>query len=131
MKLKGRHVYTIEVIEAEWQAVLNSLTKHDWLWLTDAGNGAQAQKGTTSGWWWPAGRKLVFDQIAAPSSEFMDDSQSITLYNTQQLRSFTIHTENLYSLNPQHSYSLCSIVDPNSSLTNSMELRTAREAPSC
>jgi hypothetical protein len=29
MKLKGRHVYTIEVIEAEWQAVLNSLTKHD------------------------------------------------------------------------------------------------------
>jgi hypothetical protein len=29
IKLKGRHFDTIEVIEAESQAVLNSLTEHD------------------------------------------------------------------------------------------------------
>jgi hypothetical protein len=29
MKLKGRHFDTIEVIEAESQAVLNTLTEHD------------------------------------------------------------------------------------------------------
>jgi hypothetical protein len=27
--MKGRHVYTIEVIKAESQAVLNTLTEHD------------------------------------------------------------------------------------------------------
>jgi histone-lysine N-methyltransferase SETMAR len=29
IKLKGRRFDTIEVIEAEWQAVLNTLTAHD------------------------------------------------------------------------------------------------------
>jgi hypothetical protein len=29
MKLKGRHFETIEVIEAESQVVLNTLTEHD------------------------------------------------------------------------------------------------------
>jgi hypothetical protein len=50
--LKGRHFDTIEVIEAESQTVLNSLTDHD---FKDAGktyrsteNGAYALKGTTS-----------------------------------------------------------------------------------
>jgi hypothetical protein len=31
LKLKGRHFYRTEVIEAEWQAVLNTLTEHDLL----------------------------------------------------------------------------------------------------
>jgi hypothetical protein len=29
IKLKGRHFDTTELIEAEWQAVLNTLTEHD------------------------------------------------------------------------------------------------------
>jgi hypothetical protein len=29
MKLKGRHFYTVEVIEADSQAVLNALTEND------------------------------------------------------------------------------------------------------
>jgi hypothetical protein len=29
IKLKGRHFDIIEVIEAEWQAVLNTLKEHD------------------------------------------------------------------------------------------------------
>jgi hypothetical protein len=51
-KLKGRHFDTIEVMEAESQAVLNSLTEHD---FQDAfrngrssGKGAYAWKGTAS-----------------------------------------------------------------------------------
>jgi hypothetical protein len=51
-KLKGRHFDTIEVIEAESQAVLNTLTDHD---FQDAfknsrsvGSSAYALKGTTS-----------------------------------------------------------------------------------
>jgi hypothetical protein len=52
MKLKGRHFNTIELIEAESQTVLNTLTEHD---SQDAvkvdknfGNSAYAQKGDTS-----------------------------------------------------------------------------------
>jgi hypothetical protein len=51
LKLKGCHFDTIEVIETESQAVLNSLTEHD---FQDAfkggrstGNGAYTWKGTT------------------------------------------------------------------------------------
>jgi hypothetical protein len=51
IKLKGSHFDTIEVIKAESQAVLNTLTKYD---FQDAfkndrsnGNGAYQQKGTT------------------------------------------------------------------------------------
>jgi hypothetical protein len=50
--LKGRHFDTIEVMEAESQAVLNSLTKHDFQDVfkngISAGNGAYAKNGTTS-----------------------------------------------------------------------------------
>jgi hypothetical protein len=52
MKLKGRHFDTIEVIEAESQVVLNTLTEHD---FQDAfkkdrsyGNSACTQKRTIS-----------------------------------------------------------------------------------
>jgi hypothetical protein len=52
MKLNGRHFDSIEVIEIELQAVLNTVREHD---FQDAfkngrstGNGAYAWKGTTS-----------------------------------------------------------------------------------
>jgi hypothetical protein len=52
IKLKGRHFETIEVMEAESQAVLNSLTKHGFQDAfkngRSAGSGAYARKGTTS-----------------------------------------------------------------------------------
>jgi hypothetical protein len=51
IELKGYHFATIELIEAESQAVLNTLTQHD----TTHG------RGLLRGWWWPVGRKLVFD----------------------------------------------------------------------
>jgi hypothetical protein len=51
-KSEGHHFDTTEVMEAESQAVLNSLTEHDFQdALKDdrsAGNGAYAWKGTTS-----------------------------------------------------------------------------------
>jgi hypothetical protein len=36
------------------------------------------------GWWWPTGPKLVFDQIATPVPEIMDD----ILVSSEILRSF-------------------------------------------
>jgi hypothetical protein len=52
IKLKGRHIDKIEVIGADSQAVLNTLTEHD---FQDAfengrsvGNGAYSRKGTAS-----------------------------------------------------------------------------------
>jgi hypothetical protein len=63
------------VIEAESQAVLNTVTKHDFQLAFEngrnAGNGAYAQKVTTSVN--PVGPKLVFDQLAAPALKIMDD----------------------------------------------------------
>jgi hypothetical protein len=52
VKLKGRHFDTTEVIEAESQAALNTLTEHDFQDAfkngRSAGNGTYARKGTTS-----------------------------------------------------------------------------------
>jgi hypothetical protein len=52
MKLKGCHFDTIEVIEAESQAVLNTLTEHNFQDALkngrSAGNGAHVWKRTTS-----------------------------------------------------------------------------------
>jgi hypothetical protein len=52
IKLKGRHFDTVKVIEAESQAVLNTLTEHDFQNASkndrSAGNGAYARTGTTS-----------------------------------------------------------------------------------
>jgi hypothetical protein len=52
-KLNGRHFDTIEVIEAKSQAVLSTLTEHDFQDTfkkngRSAGNGAYTWKGTTS-----------------------------------------------------------------------------------
>jgi hypothetical protein len=52
IKLKGRNFYTIEVIEAELQAVLNNPTQHGFQDAfkngRSAGNGAYGRKGTIS-----------------------------------------------------------------------------------
>jgi hypothetical protein len=52
IKLEGRHFDTTEVMEAESQAVLNSLTEHGFQDALkngrSAGNGAYGRKGTTS-----------------------------------------------------------------------------------
>jgi hypothetical protein len=51
LKLKGRHFDTAEAIEAEMQAVLNSLTENDFqdpfMEGRSAGNGVHVWKGTT------------------------------------------------------------------------------------
>jgi hypothetical protein len=76
IKLIGRHFDTIEVIEAESQAVLNTLTEHD---FQDAfkngrstGNCAYAQKGTTSRVMVVSSATLIFEQMAAPVPKIMD-----------------------------------------------------------
>jgi hypothetical protein len=52
IKLKGRHFDTIEVMEVESQAVLNTRTEHDFQDVfkngRSAGNDAYVQKRTTS-----------------------------------------------------------------------------------
>jgi hypothetical protein len=52
IKLKGRHFDTIEVMEAELQAMLNTLTEYDFQDAfkngRSAGNGAYMRKGNTS-----------------------------------------------------------------------------------
>jgi hypothetical protein len=76
IKLKGRHFDTIEVIEAESQAVLNTLTntrmhlKYD----RSPGDSVYARKELLRGWWWPVSSKLVFYQMAAPAAEIMASS---------------------------------------------------------
>jgi hypothetical protein len=51
IKQKGRHFDTVEVMKAESQAVLNTLTEHDFQGAIKndrgAGNGAYAWKGTS------------------------------------------------------------------------------------
>jgi hypothetical protein len=74
-KLKGRHFDTTEVMEAESQAVLNSLTEHDFqdaFYGRSVGNGAYAQKGTTSRVM--VARRPKVNQLAAPVPEIMDGS---------------------------------------------------------
>jgi hypothetical protein len=75
MKLKGSHFDTIEVIEAETQVALNTLTEHDfqdalkkwqkrWEWCI-------REEWTTS-WLMVASRlKVSVYQMAAPVPEFM------------------------------------------------------------
>jgi hypothetical protein len=50
-KTEGRHFDTFEAIEAESQAMLNTLTEHDFQYAfkdgRSTGNGAHARKGTT------------------------------------------------------------------------------------
>jgi hypothetical protein len=67
------------VIEAESQAVLNTFTEHDFqdafkewqkCWESVHTRGRRLLQGRL----WPAGPKLVFDQMAAPVPEIMDDT---------------------------------------------------------
>jgi hypothetical protein len=77
IKLKGLHFDTIEVMEAEFQTVLNTLTEHD---FQDAfkkmaealGMDHTCERGLLQEWWWTVGPKLLLDQMAAPVPEFMD-----------------------------------------------------------
>jgi hypothetical protein len=76
IKLKGHHFNTVEVMEAELQAVLNTLTEHGY---HDAfrngrrgGNSAYARKGTASKVTVGSRPKVSFDQMAAPVPEIMD-----------------------------------------------------------
>jgi hypothetical protein len=71
IKLKGRHFDTIEMIEAESQAVLNTLTEYD---LLDAFKSMADVLGTVDTLgngllrrsWRPIGPTIVFDHMAAP-----------------------------------------------------------------
>jgi hypothetical protein len=67
-KLKGRHFGTIEVIAAESQTVLNTLTEHDFqdAFKNDksAGKGVYARRETTSNVTVASRPKLVFYQMA-------------------------------------------------------------------
>jgi hypothetical protein len=73
IKLKGRHFYKIEVIEAKSQAVLNILTEYD---FQDALKNGRA---LLRGRWWPVGIKLISDQMAATVTEIMDRSLHVLI----------------------------------------------------
>jgi hypothetical protein len=72
----------MEVIQAEWQAVLNTPTEHDFQGAfkngSGAGNGAYARKGTTSsvcgGGGSSVGPKLFSDQMATRVPGIIDGS---------------------------------------------------------
>jgi hypothetical protein len=82
IKLKGRHFDTIEVLEAELQAVLNTLTEHDFINVAEAlVTVHKLGRVLLRKYWWSAGRKLVFDQMAAPVLDIMDGS----LYKTSDV----------------------------------------------
>jgi hypothetical protein len=78
IKLKGCHFDTTEVIEACLQAVLDTLTKHDFhdafKNTRNTGNDAYMQKGTTSRVMVASRHKVSFYQIAALVPEIMDGS---------------------------------------------------------
>jgi hypothetical protein len=65
--LKDRHFGKIEVMEAEWQAMLNILTEHGFQDALQNGRRARssehARKGTTWRVMVPVSPELVFDEI--------------------------------------------------------------------
>jgi hypothetical protein len=68
-----------EVIEAESQALLNTLTEHNFQytfkkWQKRLGTMHTPGMGLPDGRCWPVDPKVVFDQIAASVLEIMDDS---------------------------------------------------------
>jgi hypothetical protein len=81
LKLRGRHFDTTEVMEAESQAVLNTLTEHEFQDAfkngRSAGNGTYGRKGTTSRVMVASRPKVSFDQMAAPVLEIMDGSMYV------------------------------------------------------
>jgi hypothetical protein len=74
IKLKGRRFDTIEVIEAELQAVLNTLIEHDFRHAfksgMSAGNGVFTQKSVMVA----SRTEVSFDLMAATVPEIMDGS---------------------------------------------------------
>jgi hypothetical protein len=75
VKLKGRQFGTIEVIETESQAVLNTQITAFRMHLRMAealGTVPTRGKGLLREWWWPVDPKLVFDRMAAAVPESMD-----------------------------------------------------------
>jgi hypothetical protein len=78
IKLKGRHFDTIEVIETESQAVLNTLTEHVFQDALkngrSAGNGAYARKGTISRVMVASRLKVSFYHRAASVPKIIDVS---------------------------------------------------------
>jgi hypothetical protein len=72
IKLKGLHFDTFEVIEAESQAVLNTVTEH---YFQDAfQNSRSTGNGTTSMVMVASRPKVSFHQMVAPVQEIMDYS---------------------------------------------------------
>jgi hypothetical protein len=82
IKLKRRHFDTTEVMEAESQMVLKTLTEHDFQDAfkngTSTRKGACAWKGTTSRMMVASRRKASSDQTAAPVPEIMDGSSIVS-----------------------------------------------------
>jgi hypothetical protein len=79
IKLKGRHFDTVEVIEADSQAMMNTLTEHDFQDALKKKRQAletvhNRGRGPLRGQRWPAGSKLVFDKMAAQVPEIMDET---------------------------------------------------------
>jgi hypothetical protein len=78
MKPKDRHFDIIEVMEAESQTMLNTLTKHDFQDgfknRRSAGSDAYARKETTSRVRVASRPKVSFHQMAPPVPEIMDGS---------------------------------------------------------
>jgi hypothetical protein len=76
IKLKSRHFDIVEGTEAGSQAVLNTLTEHDFQTAfkngTSTGNGAYEQNETTSRVMVVSRTKVSFDQMAASVSEIID-----------------------------------------------------------
>jgi hypothetical protein len=77
IKLKGSHFDTIEMIEAQSLAALNTQNSTSMMYLkmTEAlGTVHIRGRGLLRGSCWPVDRKLVFDQMAAPVPEIMEGS---------------------------------------------------------
>jgi hypothetical protein len=84
IKSKGRHFDTIEVIEAESQAVLNTLTEHDFQDAFtnggSAGNGAYERMGTAWRVMVASRPKIIFGEMITPVPEIIDDSSYYILW---------------------------------------------------
>jgi hypothetical protein len=71
--MRDRHFDATEMIEAESQAVLNTLTRGCIQKMAETlGTVHTRGRGLLGGWWWPVGPKLGFGRMAAPVPEIMD-----------------------------------------------------------
>jgi hypothetical protein len=65
---------TIEVIEAEYQAMLKTLAEHDFQDAFGLETVHTPRTGILRGLWRPVGPKLVLDQMALPVPKIMNGS---------------------------------------------------------